>query len=93
MDLDRYIAQQAGAGELDSVFSASGEAGEIFSESALAPLSQPAPLTFSGDTSAQLTFPAPAPPQTFSVQHPVYYDVPIKIEETGEGFDPPSEIR
>ena len=24
---------------------------------------------------------------------PVYYDVPIKIEETGEGFDPPTEIR
>ena len=23
----------------------------------------------------------------------VFYDVPIKIEETGEGFDPPSEIR
>ena len=23
----------------------------------------------------------------------LFYDVPIKIEETGEGFDPPSEIR
>ena len=23
----------------------------------------------------------------------VFYDVPIKIEETGEGFSPPSEIR
>ena len=23
----------------------------------------------------------------------VFYDVPIKIEETGEGFDAPSEIR
>ena len=26
-------------------------------------------------------------------EHPIYYDVPIKIEETGEGFDPPTEIR
>jgi len=24
---------------------------------------------------------------------PIFYDVPIKIEETGEGFDPPTEIR
>ena len=26
-------------------------------------------------------------------EQPIFYDVPIKIEETGEGFDPPTEIR
>lgn len=26
-------------------------------------------------------------------KQPIYFDVPIKIEENGEGFDPPSEIR
>jgi hypothetical protein len=26
-------------------------------------------------------------------KQPVYFDVPIKIEENGEGFDPPTEIR
>ena len=28
-----------------------------------------------------------------SLNEPVYFDVPIKIEENGEGFTPPSEIR
>jgi len=26
-------------------------------------------------------------------KQPIYFDVPIKIEENGEGFDPPTEIR
>ena len=28
-----------------------------------------------------------------AIEQPIFYDVPIKIEETGEGFDPPTEIR
>lgn len=77
LDLQRYIHEEIQKSKDDSEFSASEARAEIFE-----------------DTPNDIVEPV------FSIveesnkpKQPIYFDVPIKIEENGEGFDPPTEIR
>jgi len=77
LDLQRYIHEEIEKSKDDSEFSASEAQAEIFE-----------------DTPNDIVEPV------FSIveesnkpKQPIYFDVPIKIEENGEGFDPPTEIR
>jgi len=77
LDLQRYIHEEIEKSKDDSDFSASEVQAEIFE-----------------DTPNDIVEPV------FSIveesnkpKQPIYFDVPIKIEENGEGFDPPTEIR
>ena len=77
MDLQRYIHEEIQNSKDDSYFSASESKAEIFE-----------------DNADEIVEPVFNIVEEFKKpKQPVYFDVPIKIEENGEGFDPPSEIR
>ena len=77
MDLQRYIHEEIQNSKDDSYFSASEAKADIFE-----------------DNADEIVEPVFNIVEEFNKpKQPVYFDVPIKIEENGEGFDPPSEIR
>jgi len=77
LDLQRYIHEEIQKSQDDSAFSASEREAEIYE-----------------DTANNIVEPVFSIVEEFNKpKQPVYFDVPIKIEENGEGFDPPSEIR
>lgn len=79
LDFKRFIQDEVDSPIEDSIFSASIPEGDIFSQPNEVPV-------FSVVEEFQKE-------EELKPSYPVFYDVPIKIEESGEGFDPPSEIR
>ena len=77
LDLQRYIHEEIQKSKEDSEFSASEPQAEIFE-----------------DSTNDIAEPVFSIVEEFNKpKQPIYFDVPIKIEENGEGFDPPTEIR
>jgi hypothetical protein len=82
LDLQRYIHEEVGAGSTDSQYSASVPQGDLFADANSVPVFS----IVEEAKSDQAKLPK-------KLTQPVYYDIPIKVEESGEGFDPPTEIR
>jgi len=82
LDLQRYIHEEVGAGSTDSQYSTSVPQGDLFADENSVPVFSIVEETKSN----QEKLPK-------KLTQPVYYDIPIKVEESGEGFDPPTEIR
>merc|ERR1719391_410604 len=82
LDLQRYIHEEVGAGSTDSQYSTSVPQGDLFADENSVPVFSIVEETKSN----QQKLPK-------KLTQPVYYDIPIKVEESGEGFDPPTEIR
>jgi len=79
IDLKRFIQEELNNVDPGSVLSASVPEGDIFSDPNEVPV-------FSVIEEVEEV-------RDPKQKNPVFYDVPIKIEESGEGFDPPSDIR
>jgi len=82
LDLQRYIHEEVGAGSTDSQYATSVPQGDLFADENSVPVFS---IVEEGKSNQEKL------PK--KLNQPVYFDIPIKVEESGEGFDPPTEIR